>query len=264
MFGRVFGKRAAAPAPNAAGDDPATRALMQTIAERSATDPQIGAKLGAKDVLHRLTTTMMKADAKGVHAETLVAILGSLAGYACVVSAVAYVEDIRRQLAGPGRAQALANLSGMAPIMTVGGKDGRTYLTGDAINGPLFEAQYSVRNVVCGRAPQYGVAELPDAAELAVHVIKTMGTSEFGVPRLRAGEHAASEPPISYVRAFWPVMLPIVRLYCPRESDGPLLFALAAQEAIDLCKATLAPATAMRLALECAVPMSRISPTELQ
>ena len=52
---------------------------------------------------------MMKADAKGVHSETLIAILGSLPGYACVVSALAYVGKIQRELVGPNRANVKIN-----------------------------------------------------------------------------------------------------------------------------------------------------------
>ena len=61
--------------------DAQTASLMRAIDEKRKSDPLIGAKLGAKEVFQRIVNGMKKSDPKGVHYESLLCILGSLAGY---------------------------------------------------------------------------------------------------------------------------------------------------------------------------------------
>lgn len=61
--------------------DPQQAALLRAIEERRKTDPLVGAKIAAQEVFQRLLKGL--ADDRGVHAETLLAALGALAGYSC-------------------------------------------------------------------------------------------------------------------------------------------------------------------------------------
>lgn len=264
---RVFGKRGVPPVRPPSGTDVlAMRALSEAIAEKRPGDPQIGERLGSDDLLETLAAAMARRDARGVHAETLIAALASLAGFACVMSAIATVvesgSNVGSRLQLPGRDGQPVSIE-IFPINRVTGVDGQTFYAGEAINRPLLEDPFSVAAIITGLARNHGIAELPDLRELVAHVAASLGTAGFGIPRPAPGGHLPSEPPIAYVRAFWPVLLPRAKVYCPRAQQWPALYALATQKAIELCRDKVPPAVAIRLALECAVPMSKVDPQAL-
>src|SRR5262245_15868703 len=51
--------------------DPVGEAMMRAIAERKKVDPQVGVKIGGKEVYHRVVGAMK--DQRGVHVESLLA-----------------------------------------------------------------------------------------------------------------------------------------------------------------------------------------------
>ena len=162
--------------------DPATEALLRAIEERRTTDPLIGAKLGGKEIFHRLMNGM-NSD-RGVHVESLLCALGALAGYSCQANL---------------RAQAVAKgLPETSAFVTVSGNDGRTYFFGDPLNQALAESQYSVWSLAGGAAQNNGCMTLPDINSIFTHVASSVGGDSFGIPRLPDGL-VTSDTPINYL-----------------------------------------------------------------
>ncbi|MES2041147.1 MAG: DUF6585 family protein [Pseudomonadota bacterium] len=229
--------------------DPIAESLFAAIAERRKIEPLIGAKLGSKEILKRLMAAM-KND-KGVQIESLLSLLGALAGFACQMCARAQIHN--------------GQPSNGMEIIKVDCEDGATYFMGDAINHPLAEGQYSVWSMICGAAESNGAKpqDRPDLHALFKHVTSTLGAPEFGQPRLPSG-FTASDTPFNYLRNFWPALQPIVERYCASPAEWPILYALAIQDVIDQASTSIGTSTpgyvAVAIAMESAVPMSKIDP----
>jgi hypothetical protein len=222
--------------------NPAEDALFRQIAERSKTDPLIGAKIGSKEITQRLVAAIKTE--RGVHIESLLCALGALAGYSCQASV---------------RAQAIARgLSEVALLTSVQTKDGKTYYFGDNLNKPLAESQYSVWGLAGGGAQQAGCTKFPDVEEIFKHTSSSVGTELFGKPRLPE-KNAPHDLPLNYVRSLWPALKPQIVKFCPNPEHWPVLLGLSIQEVIVMGKATLDPCVALRLVMETAVPMSKVN-----
>ncbi len=222
--------------------NPAEAALLRQIAEQSKTDPLVGAKIGSKELTQRLIQAM-KTD-RGVHIESLLCALGSLAGYSCQASV---------------RAQAISQgLPETALLTRIETTHGKTFFFGDALNKPLAESRYSVWGVVAGGAQQAGCKALPDLADVFKNASSTVGTAAFGVPRVPHANRP-SDTPLNYVRTLWPVLKPLVVKYCPTPEHWPILISLSAQEVIAMGKSVIDPCLALSLVMESAVPMSKVN-----
>jgi len=221
--------------------------MLTAINERRKTEPLIGAKLSGKEILKRLMNAMQ--DEKGVQIESLLSLLGALAGFACQMSA---------------RAQMHGNSSMNKEIIKIDCEDGTSYFMGDAINRPLAESQYSVWSMLCGAAESNGAKpqDRPDLHALFKHVTSTLGSAEFGQPRLPSG-FPASDTPFNYLKNFWPALHPIIERYCASPAEWPIAYAFAIQDVIDQASATTPGYTAVAIAMESAVPMSKIDPALL-
>jgi hypothetical protein len=178
-----------------------------------------------------------------VHYESLLCMLGSLAGYSCQANL---------------RAQALEKgLAETAPFIKIGPVNGKMYFFGDPLNQVLAEAQYSVWGLAAGAAQHNGCKNLPDLQGIFAHVTESVGTEAFGIPRLPGGR-VASDLPINYLKALWPVIFPTVKMFCRQPSEWPFLFGLAIQQALDMGKDVLPNEEALQIVMECAIPMSKV------
>lgn len=221
--------------------DAATEALMRAIEEKRKTDPFIGAKLGGKEVFQRLLRGMK--DERGVHIESLLCALGALAGYSCQANL---------------RAQAVAKgLPETAALINVGGGNGKRYFFGDPLNQALAESQYSVWGLAAGAAQHNGCKSLPDINSIFAHVAETVGTDAFGIPRLPEGR-VTSDTPINYLKALWPALFPVAKMFCKQPTEWPFLFGVAIQEALDAGKEALPQDIALKIVMESAIPMSKV------
>lgn len=221
--------------PNAA-----TEALLHAIKKQSKEDPLIGAKIGAKEVYQRIFDALK--DSKGVNIETLLCILGSLAGYSCQESV---------------RAQALAKGIPENSLFITMGSETENYFFGDALNAPLAESKYSVWGLAAAAAQKAGCTEFLDVNEIFNHVAGSICSERFGIIRVPEN-HKPSDKPTEYVKALWPSILPTVKLLCPEHENWPILFGLAIQQAIDAGKSAIDPGMALKIVMESAIPMSKI------
>lgn len=220
---------------------PYQEAFFQQIREKSASDPLIGAKLGGKEIFQRVLTALRNE--KGVHTETLLAVLGALAGYACQA-------QLRAEAFKNGKPE-----SSLFQVMTTA--NGKSYYFGDPLNHLLAGPQYSVWSLAGGGAAHLGVTAFPDPHELFKYVVATIGESGFGMPRLPAG-HGIAVKPLDALKSLWPSLFPTIKLFCPDPAHWPILYSLAAQEAIIAAKGVIAPELAFAIVMESAIPMSKV------
>jgi hypothetical protein len=197
---------------------------------------------GAEYVLYRIWATLQGQN--GIHAESLLACLGGLAGHSCQMY-------VRQSAALPGADPRKYSL------LTVDAIDGTKYLAGDALMGPLVESSLSVWSFV-GRAVQKLDKPLPDIQDIVRHVSQTVGTGAFGVPRAPDG-HRPHHPASVYVKQLWPQILPIAERFCRKPGQIPVLFGIALQRAIEHTKDTLSPTLGASIAMECAVAMAKVA-----
>ena len=227
---------------------PAEQAMKDTLAEKRAADPMFGVKVGAREVLGWVLRTLTKDG--GVHLESALAAIGSLAGFACPASVAASMDALGRTPQQFG-------------LLVVETTDGNSYWFGDLINGPLIEGNASIWNLVHGKARNLGaMGDLPEASEDIAHVSKTIGTDDFGVPRLPAG-HTPSDTPLRFVARGWLATGSFRDFYCTTPAEWPMLYGLAAQQLMEQAKGTVPPDVAAKILLECAAPMAKLDPTRL-
>ena len=215
--------------------------MKQAIAERKKSDPFAGVKIGCLEINQRIISALKNE--RGVHIESLLSVLGSLAGYACQV---AVREEMVVQQRTPEN----------QAFVIVESKDGSRYFFGDNLNKPLAESQYSIWALTAG-AVNYLGKKPPDISEIFKHVSNSLGTYQFGIPRI-ADNHTPIALPIAYLNDVWPHILPIAMGYCETPSELPILFGLAIQQAIFMGKDTIDPVLAATIVMECAIPMSKV------
>lgn len=221
--------------------DPLQAVLLETIRQQGRRDPLIEARLGARAIISRLLHGL--ATPKGVHAESLLAVVGGLAGYAAQVSLRA-----RAELDG-------SDLS--SSFHTIRTSDGRLFVVGEALSCSLTADPYSIWRLAAAEAVHAGCRELPDPGELFSHGIDSLGTEQFGRPMVPA-RHQPSEAALICLPYVWPLLFPLARESCSHARDWPRVFAMAAQQAMAMSRSILEPALALRIIMDTAIAQSKL------
>ncbi|MSQ71883.1 MAG: hypothetical protein EXR27_11435 [Betaproteobacteria bacterium] len=241
MFDFFRKKPPPSPGGGTTPTNPAAEAMRRAIAEKKKTDPMIGVKIGANEVLKRLLAVMK--DEHGVHIESCLAVLGAMAGYACQHS-------VREEFVRSG------DMPETRAFVVVDAKDGKRYFFGDLVNKPLAESRFSVWSLTAGAAQKMGLP-VPDVNEIFKHVSDTVGTDSFGVPRVPEA-HRARNLPAKYLKDLWLAVHAHALEYCNYPFELPVVFGLAIQEAIVMGKQVLDPTLAVAIVMESAIPMSKV------
>lgn len=245
MFKDLFGKT---KSTNDAGSkhtnplNPALEAMKQVIEAKRKDDPLIGAKIGAKEITQRLISGLKNE--KGVHIESLLTALGSLAGYACQSS----IREEFIQKKGQPEDQVFA---------VVSCTNGKTYYFGDLLNKPLIENKYSIWSLAAGAAQQLGAKDIIDVTDIVRHVAETVGSINFGVPRI-SEDHRPGDTPVNLLKVIWPTLHPLVKQFCENPSEWPIAYGLAIQDVMGMGKDVIDPGLALSIVMECAIPMSKV------
>ena len=219
----------------------------------------------------------LKTD-RGVHSETLLCSIGALAGFAAQTAAFHRVEkrDIPFTAGNDPKmpTAAFAEYLRTANLMVVANtKSGEAYYFGDLINGyvvPQPTNDYALWNFVAAAAIEAGLkpAELPDYRDMFRFAAQSVGTPEFGVPRV-AKEHQPQLLPRAALHLFWPrARFILTRDDVPGPSHGrhvpphywPLVIDLVARQCLALSKTALEPKIGVTLLMESAIAMSKVDP----
>lgn len=236
-----------AEAPSPASSYP-PRSVAATLAERS--------------IARLFTKHIARKDRQA--ADTLFCAAGAVAGFA---AQQAVIEQLRVRGVQPP-------CDGLTVIQA---SNGARYLVGDRLDALLFcdrSEGVCVHSIMSGAAIHYGAtaAELPDCREIAEHVLRSLGTPEFGIPRLPEWPGSWLLPRTA-VQLFWPAAstaltrkpiawLPVLRPVEPHH--WPLLLAKVGVLLMDRMEPSgAAAARALNVFMEAAIPMSRIEAASL-
>ncbi len=247
MFRKLFGRKDEnVPAPPASPPQDLRAALMaEAIAQVKADDPLVGPKIGARE-LNNWLLECAKSE-RGVHVETMLTMLGSLAGFSCQIAAR------HALLRGPG--------NWGTPWAMATGADGATYYFGDGINHFLLEDQYSFWSLAAGTVAGLG-EEVPDVIPVVQHVTATIGTEDFG--RIRYPQDtSADDLPVTYVRNLFPDVQANFERLGLDPGEWPIAFGLAAQEFLHMAKDVVAPPSARMILRVGAIAMAKVDPASL-
>jgi hypothetical protein len=251
VFKRLFGKKTAAEGQVL--DDSLTAEQQkgvvfdQALEDARMKDPLVPLRIGAQELVQMLIAGMKSE--RGVHVESLLAAVGSLAGFCCVDSTLKQVARTSKTPQEFG-------------IIDVEMSDGRHYFLGDPINALLGGTDRSLWALVAGMANQLGTQDYPDFGDIAKHVAGSLGGDQFGLPRV-PDNHRPGDLPINYVRNIWPAILPHLEKRAPDLRERVMLLGLATQEVMQMGKDVIDPALAAKLVMECAVPMAKLNPADL-
>ncbi len=221
--------------------------LQRAIAEQKKKDPLVGVKIGSRELTNYLLDALK--DEQGVHIESILSLLGALAGFACQIAARNHLEEATGEI--PDN-----------EFVAVGTDSGQTFFFGDAINRPLAEDEYSIWSLAAGAAQHLGCEDLPDIDDIFRHVAATVGTEDFGLPRI-PDDHRPMDTPLNFLKFVWPRVFPLVEKFCETPAEWPILFGLAVQEIVILGKEAIDPGLAVMIVMESAIPMSKIDPGEI-
>jgi hypothetical protein len=114
-----------------------------------------------------------------------------------------------------------------------------------------------VWGLAAGAAQHNGCKSLPNINSIFAHVTETVGTDAFGIPQLPEGR-VTSDTPINYLKALWPALFPVAKMFCKQPTEWPFLFGVAIQEALDAGREALTQDVALAIIMESAILMSKV------
>ena len=247
----MFGKRKAPSGPeNLPGERAAGQGLVEIGGVR---DPKSAEPATAGPARAEVAQYLLAAykDARGIHVETVLSAAGALAGFAAQMA-------IRKGMAPK------MGLPAEKILVTVGGKDGHRYFFGDTLNmivATQEQGKLSIWRFVAAPMVKAGLP-LPDLTPIFANVAATVGGEMFGIPSM-AREKRLHELPFAALKRHWEPVQRILENHRIEPLHWPLEIALAAQDLIEMAKATLQPDVGALVAMESAIMMSKVDPDEV-
>jgi hypothetical protein len=218
----------------------------------AADDPLLGAKLGARDLLERLIEALR--DDRGVHAESLLTLLGAMAGLATQASL---------------RERALAaGLPELSPFQVVRleaageagaeGEAGEAFLTGDRLLRALAAEPLSLWDLAAAEAQSLGCLPLPDREPLIAWGVAQLGRGDdYGRPDVPE-KHQPRPGSLASALEIWPLLRDLLRSACPDPAQWPALTGLAAQDALRRTAAVVDPCVGLQLLMQAAIAAAKL------
>jgi hypothetical protein len=177
--------------------------------------------------------------------------VGACAGFAAQIAV--WRELISPALRDPGDFLILATT-----------KSGSNYLFGDSLNLFLFATmadRLSFLSLAAGSLRN--ASELPDLGELARHVATSIGSDQFGHPRLPSGIHVPELPHAALTKTWKKAARILQNCRDFRAGEWPALLGAVAKNLID-ANPEVFPASAVKILLEAAVPISKLDPAMVE
>ncbi len=186
-------------------------------------------------------------DAVGI--ENFLGLLASAGGVTCIATSLIEWDFLRRQSVG-------GNLILEQEV------DGTKYFCGDLPSRYLYESQISLLNIALPYAMKHGAAIEHDFLHEPIsHAMQTVGTPQFGVPRI-ADEHRPGASPLELARIAWPQAENAFDTVQLAVDYRPAAMGFAIGKALDKAAPNMDPLTMANIVAECAVPMSMIDPIQ--
>lgn len=221
-------------------------------------DGEIAANIAIGGLRDSLTAWMTTR--RGIHAETLMVAVGALAGFAAQCAAW---DEVRR-------AKAPIPREGLALAATASGE---RYYFGDLINGylvPEGARDWTLWGFAAAAAVEAGLPEsaLPDYTDMFRHVAETVGSRDFGIPRV-PDAHQPHLLPRTALEMYWSGVRAILEFadgpgpeqrHSVAVAHWPAILGLVARQFVLTNKDELSPEISLRLIMESAIMMSKIDP----
>ena len=200
-------------------------------------------------------------DDHGVHAETLLAAAGVLAGFAAQHAA----------LIDGARATSQAGAVPKGSVLLLGTKSGEQFITGSGIIKFLFDQKLSLWRLANTHIIEAGIpeADIPDARGIVKHVTEALGHAGFGTIRV-INEHQPRTPLHQLLKLLWPQMLEVIQRPLPKAVPvaepsldpiyWPAIASIAATRFIVKAKDTLDPRLSYTILMESAVIAAKYAP----
>jgi hypothetical protein len=233
-----FGRRATPPGARGQGQGNAGQANATPT-----TAPEIKNDV-SKDIVDWLMVELR--DGRGVHCETMLTVLGALAGFAAQQSVWS--------------ATMAAGIMPQQAFTVMRTKSGESFYFNESVNQLLVstrEGTASVWQLVGEIAQRAGAQQLPDLMAMFKHTSSVIGTDQFGIPRLPQ-QHMPRYLPREALNRFWPKARALMEHTKPEL--WPMWLGMAAARTIMVMKDACAPELACTIVMEAAVPMSKVDP----
>ncbi|MBB4234336.1 hypothetical protein [Rhizobium esperanzae] len=228
-------------------DTHAQSAVRDDPRRHEATNPLHGPRLVARSLLDRIHQQM--AQDGRFRKIDLLAALGSIGGFSCVLAALNVAE------AGQCRDG--------ADLIIIETRDGSRFYSGNLTNAFLLESHDSLLALTYSAAGNQGaVLSQETVLDTFRHVAATIGDPQFGKPRLTDGDQPGALP-ISYVRRLWPIALHVLDMNHVPVRRRPLAIGMAIELAFAIDEQAIEPLLAAQIVTECAVPMAKIDPRKI-
>ncbi|NJM33497.1 MAG: hypothetical protein HC850_01000 [Rhodomicrobium sp.] len=201
-----------------------------------------------------------------VHGETCLTAIGAIAGFA------AQRALFNRLVEADDKAQ-------MAEIRTIRTQDGAEYFVGEPINRALVpatpaEAKLRLWSLAASGAVAAGLdqADLPKLDDMFVHVAKTIGGEQEGLPSVPE-RHQPQAPVRTLLATVWPLAIMCFKGSFPGAEKEygtasmkfwPVIAGYAANAFIRKMKPILDPRTGLVLVMEAAIYASKLNPAVAQ
>lgn len=198
-------------------------------------------------------------DERGVHVETLMVVIGTIAGYSALHAV--WETGIK-----PGKVQLGQD---MHAIRT---QNGQIYYIGDAVSALLLPTgahthpfyAFAASAVLNAGIP---ASQLPNLAEIIEYVTRTVGSPDFGTVRAPA-PHKPAIQPRQALNAVWPQAYKILSWTGGRGTQGqsvaleqwPAVVGCTTHQLITMSRTTLDPLISLRLIMESALATSKVDP----
>lgn len=214
----VIKERAYDDIPQIDENHPMLRSVAHQVDLKRSQDPMVGAKIASQEIYVNIVN-MLKND-KGVHAETLLAVLASVCGKLCVQGIMNTLDNMISKSV-PDRKKLLYTIASLMQILIVETKNGEAYIMGDRI-GNEFMLCYS-----------NSIAEQGDIQKLMPIAKKTaelVGSEDYWKTPF---DELVHHSPRELADKFSGVFEITYRTYCRFPQERMIAVALAAQKAIN-------------------------------
>lgn len=226
-YNRVYSPNQDATVPNLpelSEADPKFLAFLNVMNNKRKDDPFIGSRYAAEDIY--LNLIKMLKDENGVHAETLLAVLGALGGQECLNGVMTAIsESISDDTADKSKTKGAAALF---DIIIVGNKVGENFVLGDRIGNTFLSFYYTAAN---DRS-----INIDNLYVLAKKVSSQIGSDDFWKTSF---EKYISKSPKDLVKLFEGKFEQLLKCYCYSPQERMIAFAIAAQKAVKQAEAIM-------------------------
>lgn len=214
--------------------------VLQAFNDQRAENPWVASRVIYPQFYNSIAAALQND--KGVQIESLMATIGSLAGYASQVA-------VREIYANNGYMKSLI------PFMLIETPDKEKFYMGDNLNYFLVEGTHAFWNFIAHTAQENG-AKLPDINDYFKYSVQEIGNESYGTLRVPE-KHQISGKAFDHVLPIWNAIYPELTKFCPNPEEWPIMFGLIGQKAMNDGKSLVPADIALNIMMESAVLSSK-------